>query len=387
VSSYFRHFIIVFILSSFISVIGISQELTKEEKKAKREAKKQKKIDEGKPMIMPLAGPAYTPELGFTLAAGVMTSFKTNPKDSLIQRSSAPIMAGISSTGAYFVQTKWTTFWLEDKMRIYANVNFKKMPDNYFGVGFKEGRYTVKSDSTTEYNRTWAQFNPKVLWQFITNWFVGANIDFNYTKGKDASAGVATDPYYVEFNDYPFNGGLGAVFQYDTRDVPVNAWGGAFIECSATFYGGYLGGQNNYQIYDIDIRRYFKILREGSTLAIQLKGRFGKGNVPYGEMSQPGTPFDLRGYTWGQYRDESMFFALAEYRHMFLKRDGQVGNHGVVFWLGGGTLGDTAGDFENWLPDIGIGYRFQVLPRMNLRLDFGIGTESKGFYFNFNEAY
>ena len=68
-------------------------------------------------------------------------------------------------------------------------------------------------------------------------------------------------------------------------------------------------------------------------------------DVPYGEMSQPGSPFDLRGYTWGRYRDESMFYSIAEYRHMFLKKNGEVGSHGIAVWLGAGTLGDTVGEF------------------------------------------
>jgi hypothetical protein len=364
-----------------------SQEISKEDKKAKRKAKKQEKIDQGKFMVLPLAGPAYTPELGLTLAAGIMTSFKTNKRDSLIQRSSAPVMIGITSTGAYFLGTKLTSFWIQDKMRIYAEINFKKMLDNYWGVGFEEGKNTLKSDSTTEYLRTWAQLNPKLLWQFNKHFFTGINVDFNYTKGSEASEGVATDDYYLKFNDKPFNGGLGPVFQYDSRDVPVNAWRGAFLELSATFYGSYLGGQNNYQIYSIDLRKYFQIKRPGKTLAVQIRGRFGKGDVPYGEMSQPGSPFDLRGYTWGRYRDESMFLVITEYRHMFLKKNGEVGPHGIVSWFGAGTLGDAVNQFGNWLPSFGIGYRLQVQPRMNLRLDFGFGTESRGFYFNFNEAY
>jgi hypothetical protein len=104
-------------------------------------------------------------------------------------------------------------------------------------------------------------------------------------------------------------------------------------------------------------------------------------------MSQPGTPFDLRGYRWGQYRDQSMVYFLAEYRHMFLKANGEVGNHGFVLWTGAGSIGKTAKDFYGWLPNFGIGYRLQVQPRMNLRIDFGFGTNSTGFYFNFNEAY
>jgi hypothetical protein len=380
-------FLILFLVIGLFNANGFSQELTKEEKKARRKLKKQEKIEQGKLMIMPLAGPGYTPELGLTFAAGIMTSFKTSRSDSLIQRSSAPVMLGITSTGAYFIGTKLTTFWFRDKMRIYADINFKNMPDNYWGVGFLEGKETIKSDSTTDYIRTWMQLNPKVLWQFKKYWFAGLNIDFNYTKGSEACYGVVTDPFYIKFNDKPFNGGMGGVFQYDSRDVPVNAWTGTFIELSATFYGPYLGGQNNYQVYDVDIRKYFRIRRPGKTIAVQMRGRFGKGDVPYGEMSQPGSPFDLRGYTWGRYRDESMFYSIAEYRHMFLKKNGQVGSHGIAFWLGAGTLGDTLDEFGNWLPGIGIGYRLQVQPRMNLRLDFGFGIENRGFYFNFNEAY
>ena len=381
----------IFILSCFLffvsNIESHAQELTKEEKKAKRKAKKQEKIDKGKLMILPLAGPAYTPEMEFTLAGGIMISFKTNPKDSLIQRSSAPLMLGVSTTGAYFFGTKLTTFWLKDKLRIYADLNFKNMPDNYWGVGYEEGYNTEKNKDTTAYTRTWWQIYPKILWQFKKNLFIGPLIDFNYTKGSKASPGVAEDPFYKEFNDKPFNSGLGIVFEYDSRDVPVNAWKGAFVEVSAGFYGPYLGGDNKYQVLTIDLRKYWKIKRDGQTIAAQIRGRFSTGDVPYGEMSQLGTPFDLRGYTWGRYRDESMVYAIAEYRLMFKKRDGSLSPHGVVAWLGGGSLGETVGNFNDWLPSAGIGYRLQVQPRMNLRIDIGIGRETQGFYFNFNEAY
>jgi outer membrane protein assembly factor BamA len=379
--------IFLILLLAVVSSSVQAQDMTKQQKKEKRQARKQEKIKSGKLMVTPLAGPAYTPELGFTIAGGIMTSFKTDKADSLIQRSSVPIMLGFSATGAYFLQTKWTTFWHEDKLRIYSDLNFKNMPDNYWGIGYENARNTVKSDSTTKYVRTWFQLNPKFLWQFRKNWFVGPIINLNYTKGTDASAGVASDPYYVKYNDKPFNSGLGIVFQYDSRDVPVNAWKGAFVELAATFFGSYAGGQNSYQTYEFDLRKYFQIKRPGRTVAIQLKGRAAINNVPYGEMSQPGTPFDLRGYTWGRYRHESMIIALAEYRHMFLKKNGEMSPHGIVLWAGAGTLGDSVSDFKNWLPNFGVGYRLQVQPRMNLRIDIGFGTDSQGFYFNFNEAY
>jgi outer membrane protein assembly factor BamA len=356
---YLLHFLlIVFGLVTCPYVNVSAQELSKDEKKAKRKAKKQEKIDKGKLMILPLAGPAYTPELQFTLAAG-----------------------------AYFFGTKLTSFWKQDKLRIYADLNFKNMPDNYWGVGYNEGYNTEKGDSTTAYNRTWWQIYPKFLFKMGKNYFVGPLLDFNYTKGKEASTGVEQDPFYQEFNNKPFNTGLGFVFQYDSRDVPVNAWKGAFIETSLGIYGSYLGGDNTYLVLTVDARKYWKIKRDGQTIAAQLKGRFSNGDVPYGEMSQPGTPFDLRGYTWGRYRDESMIFGIGEYRLMFKKRDGSLSRHGVVAWLGAGTLGDTVKDFGDWLPSVGVGYRLEVQPRMNLRIDIGFGRETQGFYFNFNEAF
>jgi hypothetical protein len=43
--------------------------------------------------------------------------------------------------------------------------------------------------------------------------------------------------------------------------------------------------------------------------------------------------------------------------------------------------------FKGVLPNVGVGYRLEVQPRMNLRIDFGWGFETFGFYFNFNEAF
>ena len=248
---------------------------------------------------------------------------------------------------------------------------------------------TVHTRVTLQQNihSSWFQFNPKILWQFKEHLFIGPAINLNYTKGEDACPAVANDPTYAKYNPYPFNSGLGVVFQYDSRDIPVNAWKGTFVEVSATFFGSYLGGQNSYQVYDFDLRKYFKIKKPGHTIALQLRGRFGYNNMPYGEMSQLGTPFDLRGYTWGRYRDNSMLFGIAEYRHMFYKSSGEVSPHGAMIWTGAGAIGTTAKDFQNWLPNFGIGYRLTVQPRMNLRLDYGFGRETSGFYFNFNEAF
>ena len=82
-----------------------------------------------------------------------------------------------------------------------------------------------------------------------------------------------------------------------------------------------------------------------------------------------------------------MIFFLGEYRHMFEKSSGGLSKHGMVAWMGRGSIATDPSGFENWLRNFGFGYRFEVQPRMNLRVDIGIGKETSGFYFNFNEAF
>jgi outer membrane protein assembly factor BamA len=185
------------------------------------------------------------------------------------------------------------------------------------------------------------------------------------------------------------------VFRFDSRDITVNAWRGLYLDAQAIFYGPTLGGDNAYQMAQVDYRQYRRInQRDGRVLAWQLVSRMTFGEVPYSEMSQLGSPFGLRGYTWGQYRDKSMLYLMTEYRHTFCRRDGSLSRHGMVTWIGAGSIydlepgGSGIGSPTNrWLPNVGVGYRLEVQPRLNMRLDFGIGRETTGFYFNIVEAF
>jgi len=351
--------------------------------------RKSQRIEEGRTWISPLAGPAYTPELKFTLAGGILISYKTRRTDSLIQRSSSPILFGLSTSGAFIFQSKNSTYWLGDKLRINADFWFKDMPDHYWGTGYLKGLNTLKSDSTTVYHRLWWMINPIFLWQFRHNMFLGINVDYNYTRVKEPSAGVANDPEYQKYGFENLNSGFGLCLRYDSRDIPVNAWSGTYFDLSSTFYRSEFGGRNNYTILKLDIRHYFPVFTKvpGKIFALQFMTRAGWGNVPYAELSQLGSPFDLRGYLWGHYRDQSVVYFIAEYRHMFSNSSCETGRHGLVVWLGTGSVSDDLIRYIYWLPNAGAGYRFELQPRMNLRIDIGFGKKSRGFYLNFNEAF
>jgi hypothetical protein len=105
--------------------------------------------------------------LKLIIAVGGLYTFKTNKEDSLIQRSSINGSFGVTSTGGITGRAILTSYWKQDKIRLLSNINFKTIPDNYWGVGYNNGLNTPKNDSTTAYDRLYWQVFPRIptgLW-------------------------------------------------------------------------------------------------------------------------------------------------------------------------------------------------------------------------------
>lgn len=376
-------------ISLAVKIDSVHKDQVELSRAERKDSTKTAKIAAGEGVLSFLGGPGYTPELKLIIAVGGLYSFKTNKEDSLIQRSTVNGSFGITSSGGQTGRAILTSFWKQDKIRIYGNLTFKNIPDNYWGIGYDNGLNIPKSDSTTAYNRLYWQVYPRFLFRIKKDLYIGPVLDFNYTKGSEESEGVLADPNYQEFGPKDYNGGAGIILQYDSRDIPVNAYRGTLVQAIGSIYGSYLGGNNNYYLLDVDFRNYQQVGKtDGQTIAWTIRGRFTAKDVPYGEMSQLGSPTDLRGYTWGRFRDESMIYFIGEYRHMFKKRaTGERGKHGFVAWVAGGSIIKNITEVDNFLPNFGAGYRFAVQPRMNVRFDFGFGRDNFGFYFNFTEAF
>lgn len=347
------------------------------------------KAPEPRVRLSPIIAPGYTPELQFLLAVGGLLSFQGDPSHPELRRSSVTLTTGLSSTLATITAGRFSGFFLNDALRVYSDLYVKYLKDHYFGVGYHAARYTKQGEDTTEYRRLWWTVNPVVLVRLIPNFYLGPNLDINQTRATELSPGVAMDEAILRDGTNNFNVGLGITAQYDSRDVPVNAYQGLLVSASLTEYSGLLGSQNNYRVLNIDYRQYQTIGRPGSTLAWQLRYRGAFADVPWAELSLLGTPFDLRGYRWGRYRDRTMLFGIVEYRHMFrkIRKRNEVGRHGVVGWLGTGSIASRVKELKHWLPNGGLGYRFELQPRMNLRFDVGATNDGVGVYLNFNEAF
>jgi outer membrane protein assembly factor BamA len=231
------------------------------------------------------------------------------------------------------------------------------------------------------------------VWQVANRLFLGGTLDINGTNASELNPMMAANPVVVDQGTQFLNFGLGPLIQYDSRDIPQNAFKGVFLEASLLLYLEGLGKHDTYTILDLDYRQYLQIGRLGQTLCWHVRLRNSGGDVPWTELPQIGGGNDLRGYREGQYRDNGYIYGVVEYRHMFTagtNADGstRLSKHGVVLWAGLGFLRPSFAEFSPALPTIGIGYRLAVQGRLALRLDYGTGRfESQGFYFNFGEAF
>jgi Omp85 superfamily domain len=109
------------------------------------------------------------------------------------------------------------------------------------------------------------------------------------------------------------------------------------------------------------------------------------GDVPFHQMPVIGGTKKMRGYFEGTYRDENLLMLQSEYRFPLFWRLG-----GVVF----GGLGEVSDkpnkwSFGNVRYNFGAGARFVLdkAQRINMRLDYGIGYKSTGFYLTIGEAF
>jgi hypothetical protein len=339
--------------------------------------------------LTPIAAPAYTPELGVLLTAGGMLSWRA---DAGSPRSSIPFSIGYGTIGAIVYSSLLRAHFAHDRYRLDLDTWVKDMTDHYFGVGYDAGRNTELGESTTQYRRLWWQVKPILLRRVQGNWLFGLTLDANQTSASELSAGMAADPAVVRDGTNNLNVGLGPTLRFDSRDVPQNAYRGVYLQARVMPYLSALGTHPGYQVIDLDYRHYLSVGRVGSTLTWNLATRTARGDVPWSELGQVGSPFDLRGYRWGRYRDKTIAYAILEYRYVFSAGrlpDGSVDltRHGLVGWVGLGTLGTDYTHLDGLLPNAGVGYRFAIQGRLNARLDFGVGNDSQAFYFNFNEAY
>jgi outer membrane protein insertion porin family len=168
---------------------------------------------------------------------------------------------------------------------------------------------------------------------------------------------------------------------YDTRDDVFNPHNGWYGIAQAEIAGRFLGGDNNYNKYILDLRNYIDTGQD-TVLALRLMGGIADTTLPEYEKFTVGGVNTLRGYDLAEFEGEQMLVFNAEYRWDIADNTQLVvfGDAGYAWAL----------DEPIRLDDIkfgyGVGLRFDT-PLGPIRLDYGLGEEGGQTYFSIGQTF
>ncbi|OAN18566.1 hypothetical protein A3K86_06675 [Photobacterium jeanii] len=345
----------------------------------------------GLPIFTFLGGPAYTPEQGILVAAGGLYSFKSDRQQQDLQRSSVSLFVvanAVDNDIGYGLRAKHNLFWNNNDIQFIGMWNAGMQTKHYWGIGYDNAQAFELGDATKQQVLS-TTYESNLNFRLKDEWFVGPAIRINYYAPQDTDAGeaIANDPNYLAFEDKPFTLGLGGALQFDSRDVAVNAWQGQYAKLQYLVFNSQLGSQASYEKLDVQ-HRFYHSLEQGRVIATYAAYQQAWGDIPYYDMPTLGGPTSMRGYYQGQYRDRTTAELTTEYRHTFKRNNGELSNHGITLWTGVGSVAESAKQLsDHLLLSYGVGYRYEVQPRMNVRLDLGFSEHGMAFYFNFTEAF
>ena len=106
-------------------------------------------------------------------------------------------------------------------------------------------------------------------------------------------------------------------------------------------------------------------------------------DAPFNQLSQLGGLKRMRGYLKGRFRDDHFLTFQSEYRFPIFRRI-----KGAVFGSVG-SVGSQEDGFQKAFFSYGLGIRIGIskIEKINLRLDYGFGKNTSGFYLTFGEAF
>lgn len=252
-------------------------------------------------------------------------------------------------------------------IKFHEVLNYKLKEYHYIGLGYHLDHYGDIRDDALQIEQQPFDLTPHYL--------------YSRTYGFD------TDKYTLS--------GLSLSYVFDSRDNLINAYDGYFVNVNYRYNPTILGSSQTSSSLWLEFRTYLPIADEISRHVLgfwhfsnfQITGR-----QPY--LTLMGLGEDQRaksgrGYVTGRYRGENLMYGEVEYRFPITQKSDLLG--GVVF-LNATTASNDSRNvslFDYVRPGVGFGLRLLINEsfRTNISLDFGLGFESRGFYFSGTETF
>lgn len=323
-------------------------------------------------LLVPI--PTSTPTFGTGLILGGAWFYSQTEE----QKESQPASftggaAGYTSNESWVAGVMQQNYWKEDTWRFTGVAAYMdlKLDLNVEDAG-------EESDSGLDWLVKGPLFQGRISRRIKGDWYMGVT-----GRYLDITQALELD---AEDVDYGISSNITAVavglnLDYDSRDMPSNAYQGRYLELKAlTSFLSETEG-DSYQSYHARFRAYHP-LKDSLVLAWEVNGCARGGDIPLWDTCRLG----LRGFSATSYLGKRSLYAQAEIRWRFYQRWGLVG------FAGAGRIYEPIlgiGE-DDTIPSYGAGIRFMVLEsqRINVRVDY---ARSQGgdsaWYLSVTEAF
>jgi hypothetical protein len=311
--------------------------------------------------------------------AGGLLTFNM-PNDSLrARRSSVTFGVAYTQLRQVLIYLPYQLFFRQQRYWLYGEAGYYRYVFNYFGVG-----NDYPTDFIEKYDANFPRLRVNALLRLRPGLYSGLRYVYDdYDITPRSTAGEIAEGRVFGHRGGRVSG-LGALLNYDTRDVlffPSKGW---LVETMLYTEAAWTGGQFRNDRLSVDAARYIALPRK-LILALHANLVLSRGTIPFHQLPFLGGTKKLRGYFERKYTDNNLALLQAELRFPLFWRFS-----GVLFG-GAGTVAGTVGGFrsDQLHPNYGLGLRILMdkQQRINARLDYGLGYKSDGFYLTVGEAF
>ena len=344
-------------------------------------------------MVLPII--TYSPETSLRLGAIGVYFFRGKNAPDGTQLSSIKMPVNYTLNKQVKVRLSYEIF-LDDNRHIFkGEAEWIKYPLLFWGIG------NDSPDSNEEiYTTRTMTFDFSYLGKVMPGFFLGTRFIRQSSKISEVEEdGLLIQEGLIPGNEGALTSGLGVIARFDRRDNNFNATTGPFIQADLISYQSWLGSEFEFTKLRLDLRHYLPVFQDRHVLAFNLVTEQNWGDPTFETMALLGGDQIMRGHYDGRFRDKAMLAAQMEYRLPLGRKSWIDEREKMPFWerwglVGFAGLGNVAPglselSLDHFKSSLGFGLRYAAIPdeRLNIRVDFGFGTQSPGFYLNIRESF
>jgi hypothetical protein len=327
------------------------------------------KVQRGDIVAVPI--PMSSPTFGTGLIVGSAYFYAQTEEQKLAQPASfTGVAGGYTTNDSWAIGVAQQSYWDEDNWRFNG------------GFGYVDFKFRLRDPSTDgegglDWNVDGGVFQAALSRRLIDSWYLGALVRYlDITQDLDSGSFPPDAGLESEIQ----SPGVGLTLEFDSRDVPTNAYRGRRFETKAIASKAKGEESDSYQSYYARFRSYHQ-LSEPLVLALDVNACTKSGSIPLWDTCR----LNLRGFALTDYLGKKSLTGQAELRWKAWQR------LGFVAFVGAGYIGTSfsdAGENER-VPSYGVGTRVMVLKskRINLRVDYARSEDEDAWYISVGEAF